>query len=53
MGEWQFGIGRLSAPSTLAVTVDGEEVYRVAPNFGSWSSSYNASNSPAVIPGYD
>ena len=50
--KWQFGVGRLSAPSTLSVTVDGQQVYRVPPNFGTWSSSYNASNSPAKIPGY-
>lgn len=51
--KWQFGIGRLSAPSTLAVTVDGEEVYRVPPNNGTWTSAFNASNSPASIPGFD
>lgn len=50
--QWQYGIGRLSAPSTLVVTFDGREVYRVPPNFGTWSGSYNASNSAVKIPGY-
>ena len=31
---------------------NGIEVYRVPPNNGTWSSSYNASNSRATIPGY-
>ena len=50
---WQYGIGRLSAPSTLVVTVNGLEVYRVPPNFGTWSGSYNASNSSVKIPGIE
>ncbi|MFK8110890.1 MAG: hypothetical protein AB8B91_01735 [Rubripirellula sp.] len=48
--QWQFGIGRLSAPSTLSVRVAENEVYRVPPNFGTWGGSYNASNSTAKIP---
>ncbi len=50
--EWQYGMGRLSAPSTLVVTFDEREVYRVPPNFGTWSGGYNASNSTVKIPGY-
>lgn len=50
--QWVYGIGRLSAPSTLTVSIDGQEVYRVPPNFGTWSSSYNASNSSVKVPGY-
>lgn len=50
---WQYGIGRLSAPSTLVVTFDDKEIYRVPPKFGTWSASYNASNSPIKVPGYD
>ncbi|WP_145385159.1 hypothetical protein [Stieleria neptunia] len=50
---WTYGIGRLSAPSTLVVTLDQTEVYRVPPNFGTWSGGYNASNAPVDIPGID
>ncbi len=51
--KWRYGVGRLSAPSTLVVSIDGAEVWKVPPNFGTWSQPYNASNSSAIIPGYD
>lgn len=50
--KWEFGIGRLSAPSTLTVSVGDKEVYRVPPSTGGYSSPYLATNSPAKIPGY-
>ncbi len=48
---WRYGVGRLSAPSTLVLAIDDAEVWKVPPDFGSWSDPYTASNSPAVIPG--
>jgi hypothetical protein len=49
---WKYGIGRLSAPSTLRVTVDEIEVYLVPPSTGSSRGSYNATNSTCEVPGY-
>ena len=47
---WTYGVGRLSAPSTLRVSIDNENVYSVDPDTGSWNSGYTASNSPVKIP---
>lgn len=50
--KWLYGLGRLSAPSTLVVSIDGDVVWTVPPEFGTWSSAYTASNATATIPGY-
>ena len=49
---WQYGIGRLSAPSTLTVSFDHAKIWSVAPNFGTSGTPYNATNAPAKIPGH-
>jgi hypothetical protein len=49
---WQYGVGRLSMPSTLEVRLDDTVVWsqpRIVSALG-WSESYNASNSPAEFP---
>ncbi len=48
---WHYGIGRLSAPSTLEVRLDGALVWS-QPRFTSfeWSQPYTASNSAAEFP---
>ena len=49
--RWQYGIGRLSAPSKLEVRLDGALVWS-QPRFTSfeWSQPYTASNSAAEFP---
>jgi hypothetical protein len=49
--RWQDGVGRLSAPSTLEVRLDGALVWS-QPRFASfdWSQPYTASNSQAEFP---
>ncbi len=49
--RWQFGVGRLSAPSTLVVSLDTQPVWTVPRNFGGSSDSYYALNAVATIPG--
>ena len=49
--KWEFGVGRLSAPSKLIVSLDDKPVWTVRRNFGSASEPYFATNAPAVIPG--
>jgi hypothetical protein len=48
---WQYGVGRLSSPSTLKVQLDDVLVWSQPPftSFG-WSQPYTASNSPAEFP---
>jgi hypothetical protein len=52
--QWRYGFGRLSLPSDLVASLDGDVVWRVEVNkdYGT-SSPYNASNYPVVIPGYE
>lgn len=50
---WQYGLGRLSGPSELTVTLDGNPVWKVPVSGYQWTQPYTASNSPAVIPGYE
>ena len=52
-GAWQYGIGRLSGPSELIVTLDGDPVWKVPRAAYEWTQPYTASNAPAVIPGYE
>jgi hypothetical protein len=50
--SWQYGIGRLSMPSTLEMRLDDTVVWsepRISSSPG-WSEPYNASNSPARFP---
>lgn len=48
--NWQFGVGRLSAPSTLTLKLDDEVVW-TQPRAGlGTSSSYTATNTPAKFP---
>src|SRR5262249_31561503 len=50
--EWQYGIGRLSMPSTLEMKLDDTVVW-TGPRFPSspgWSEPYTASNSSAEFP---
>jgi len=47
---WEYGLGRLSGPSTLKVSLEGETVWQVSPSDYNWTSSYTASNYPIVIP---
>jgi hypothetical protein len=50
--EWQYGIGRLSMPSTLEMKLDNAVVWSQPriPSSPGWSEPYNASNSPAEFP---
>ncbi len=50
--NWQYGIGRLSMPSTLAMRLDEVEVWTQPrlPQSPGWSEPYNASNSDAEFP---
>jgi hypothetical protein len=50
--EWQYGIGRLSMPSTLEMRLDDAVVWSepMIPSSPGWSEPYNASNSPATFP---
>jgi hypothetical protein len=50
---WQYGIGRLSHPSALVVSRDGNVVWEAAPALLEWNRPYTASNAPAVIPGFE
>ena len=50
---WSYGVGRLSAPCTLIVSLDGAPVWKQPPDFGTWSKAYNATNASATIPGYE
>jgi len=49
--KWQFGVGRLSAPSTLVVSLDDRPVWSVPRDVGGSSEPYFATNAPAVLPG--
>ena len=51
--SWQYGIGRLSGPSLLTVTLDESEVWRVPPSNYEWNAPYTATNAPAIIPGIE
>jgi hypothetical protein len=50
--NWQYGIGRLSMPSTLEMRLDDTVVWSEPriPGSPGWSEPYNASNSPAKFP---
>ncbi len=50
--EWTYGVGRLSAPSTLTMRLDDTVVWKEPRAIGSlsWSNPYTASNSPATFP---
>jgi hypothetical protein len=48
---WSYGIGRLSLPSVLTVTLADKVVYHQQANTS--SAGYTASNAAAVIPGYE
>jgi hypothetical protein len=50
--DWQYGIGRLSMPSTLEMKLDDTVVWSQPriPQSPGWSEPYNASNSPADFP---
>jgi hypothetical protein len=50
--DWQYGIGRLSMPSTLEMRLDDAVVWSQPriPQSPGWSEPYNASNSPAEFP---
>lgn len=48
--RWQYGIGRLSAPSRLSVTLDDDEVWIVSPNVGSSGEPYYATNGVVQLP---
>ena len=50
--DWQYGIGRLSMPSTLEMRLDDTVVWSEPriPSSPGWTEPYNASNSPAVFP---
>src|SRR5436190_6855488 len=50
--NWQYGIGRLSMPSTLEMRLDDKVVWSQPHISGSpgWTEPYNASNRPAKFP---
>jgi hypothetical protein len=50
--DWQYGIGRLSMPSTLEMRLEETVVWSEPriPSSPGWTEPYNASNSPAVFP---
>jgi hypothetical protein len=50
--EWQYGIGRLSMPSTLEMKLDDAVVWSEPriPSSPGWTEPYNASNSTAEFP---
>ena len=49
---WQYGVGRLSMPSTLEMRLDDTVVWSQPrlPQSPGWSESYTASNSAAEFP---
>lgn len=47
---WHYGIGRLSGPSTLTVSLDGTPVWSVEPSQYVWTAPYTAANYPIVVP---
>lgn len=51
-GDWQYGIGRLSAPSQLEMKLDDTAVWTQPrfESFGNWSAPYTATNVPAEFP---
>ena len=50
---WQYGVGRLSQPSSLSLELDGEAVWQVRPATLDWSGPYTATNFTVFIPGLD
>jgi len=48
--KWQFGVGRLSAPSTLILSLDDKPVWSVPRDVGGSSDPYFATNAPANLP---
>lgn len=48
--NWQYGIGRLSGPSKLSVSIGTKTVWAVNADNGSSTSGYYATNGPAVLP---
>jgi hypothetical protein len=49
--EWKYGVGRLSGPSSLTLTLDGNQVWHVKPAVYQWGAPYTAANYPVKIPG--
>lgn len=47
---WQFGVGRLSGPSRLALRLDENEVWIVQPSVGNSSEPYYATNGIVQLP---
>jgi hypothetical protein len=49
---WQYGVGRLSMPSTLEMRLDDKVVWSEPriPSSPGWNQPYNASNRPAKFP---
>ena len=47
---WQWGVGRLSAPSTLKLLLDDAEVWSEPRATLTWDRPYTASNSVAKFP---
>jgi len=47
---WQWGVGRLSAPSTLTLRLDDVAVWTEPPATLTWDRPYTASNSAAKFP---
>jgi hypothetical protein len=48
--KWQYGVGRLSLPSTLTLRLDGRKVWSEGRAAISLNSPYHASNSAVVVP---
>lgn len=48
--KWQYGVGRLSRPSELVVSLDGDQVWARVPTSRSWSSPFTSTNAPAKVP---
>lgn len=48
--SWQFGAGRLSAPSSLSLSFDDEDVWLVQRDFGGTTSGYFATNAVVKLP---
>ena len=48
--SWFYGVGRLSRPSELVVSLDGLDVWSRVPSSRSWSRPYTSTNATAKVP---
>lgn len=51
--DWKYGIGRLSLPSRLVVTLDRKTVASWERSDGTGGQAFYAANVPGIVPGYE